>query len=66
MGRDRRRLDEDWLNALHQAACQADREWVCQLLAELEATHSDAYQALMKWVETFQFDRLMRLTAPEA
>jgi DNA-binding response OmpR family regulator len=58
-------LAEDWLERLHQAACQADREWVCQLLATLEDTHGNAYHALMNWVETFQFDRLMRLTAPE-
>ena len=56
---------EEWLELLHQAACQADREWVCQLLAALEDTHGDAYHALMHWVETFQFDRLMRVTAPE-
>ena len=59
-------LDEDWLDALHQAACQADREWVCQLLAELEEPHGGAYRALMMWVASFQFDQLMRLTAPEA
>ena len=58
-------LAEDWLEMLHQAACQADREWVCQLLAVLEDTHGDAYHALMNWVETFQFDRLMHVTTTE-
>jgi CheY-like chemotaxis protein len=57
-------LGEDWLERLHQAACQADREWVCQLLAALEDTHGDAYHTLMNWVDTFQFERLMRLAAP--
>lgn len=55
-------LPDAWVRNVYAAASQADGEWVSRLLEEIEADHSSLTRALKDLVDSFQFDKLMRLT----
>lgn len=51
-----------WQKELHQAATQADRDWLLRLIAQLPPTHAAVAELLTQLVEQFDFDTLVELT----
>ncbi|MEM9008771.1 MAG: ATP-binding protein, partial [Cyanobacteria bacterium P01_F01_bin.86] len=52
----------DWMQELRQAAIQADREWLMQLIMQVPPSHVRLRESLMQQVNQYNFDALVELT----
>ena len=52
----------DWMQELQQAAIQADREWLMQLIMQVPPSHVRLRESLMQQVNQYNFDALVELT----
>ena len=50
-----------WQKELHQAATQADRDWLLRLISQIPTAHASLAERLTKLVEQFDFDTLVEL-----
>ena len=55
-------LPAKWLEHLQQAAIQADRDWILQLIDQLPSQHTVLKNRLTPLINQFDFDTLLELT----
>ena len=48
----------DWLEKMHQAATEADAEFIIQLIEQLPESEKQLTQTITAWVQDFQFEKI--------
>jgi signal transduction histidine kinase/FixJ family two-component response regulator len=56
-------LPDSWIEELRQASTQADADLVLELLEQIRRDRESLADSLAKWVNDFQFDRILELTS---
>ncbi|MBP0039665.1 MAG: PAS domain S-box protein [Roseofilum sp. SID1] len=56
------KMPMDWLNQLHQAATQADEEFIQKLLQEIPEAESDLREAIADLLHHYRLDRILDAT----
>ncbi len=51
-----------WVKAVHQAACEADEEWLLRLVAEIPESSNALATAMLTLITTLRIDRVIALT----
>ncbi len=51
-----------WIKAVHQAACEADEEWLLRLVAEIPESSNALAMAMLTLITTLRIDRVIALT----
>ncbi|MGA1409515.1 MAG: protein kinase domain-containing protein [Prochlorotrichaceae cyanobacterium] len=62
---DLHNMPSDWIQALYQAASQADSDALLELIQEIPLDNRDLANALRRMVENFSFDQMINLTQVE-
>jgi|GEM_PF-4986857 len=54
-------MPPDWVEAVYQAASQADHKTLLHLIQAIPKEQADVYQTLENWITNFRFDKLVTL-----
>jgi CheY-like chemotaxis protein len=62
---DLHNMPSDWIQALYQAASEADSDALLELIQEIPLDNHDLANALRRMVENFSYDQMINLTQVE-